>query len=84
MKEKDTLQIRSSEDICSLTDLKRRTLEILDQVLDNRAPVIMSVNGGDGSVILDVRMYEKHIQAGTLAKLMEPNGYDNERDWKNR
>ena len=35
-------------------------------------PVILTVNGKADSVLLDVRVYEKHLQAGNPAKLIVP------------
>jgi len=63
-------QISPSEDIRSVTDLKRNTREILDHLHATGRPVILTVNGRADSVLLDVRVYEKHLQAGNLAKLI--------------
>jgi prevent-host-death family protein len=65
-------QISPSEDIRSVTDLKRNTREILDHLHTTGRPVILTVNGRADSVLLDVRVYEKHLQAGNLAKLLAP------------
>jgi prevent-host-death family protein len=66
------LRISPSEDIRSVTDLKRNTRDILDQLHATGRPVILTVNGRADSVLLDVRVYEKHLQAGNLAKLLAP------------
>lgn len=63
-------QISPSEDIRSVTDLKRNTREILDHLHATGRPVILTVNGRADSVLLDVRVYEKHLQTGNLAKLI--------------
>ena len=63
-------QISPSEDIRSVTDLKRSTREILDHLHATGRPVILTVNGRADSVLLDVRVYEKHLQAANLAKLI--------------
>jgi prevent-host-death family protein len=63
-------QITPSEDIRSVTDLKRNTREILDHLHTTGRPVILTVNGRADSVLLDVRVYEKHLQAGNLTKLI--------------
>jgi prevent-host-death family protein len=65
-------QISPSEDIRSVTDLKRNTRDILDHLHTTGRPVILTVNGRADSVLLDVRVYEKHLQAGNLAKLLAP------------
>ncbi len=61
-----------SDDIRSLTDLKRNTRQILDHLHSTGRPVIVTVNGRADSVLLDVRIYEKHLQAGNLARLVAP------------
>lgn len=64
------MAIQLTEDIRSITDLKRKTREILDQVKQTGRPVILTVNGRADAVILDVHAYEKHLQAGNMAKLL--------------
>jgi prevent-host-death family protein len=73
-------QISPSEDIRSVTDLKRHTREILDHVHATGRPVILTVNGRADSVVLDVRVYEKLLQTGNLAKFIAPAEQDVERD----
>ncbi len=63
-------QMSPSEDIRSVTDLKRNTREILDHLHATGRPVILTVNGRADSVLLDVRVYEKHLQAVNLSKLI--------------
>ena len=65
-------RISPSEDIRSVTDLKRNTREILDHLHTTGRPVILTVNGRADSVLLDVRVYEKHLQAGNLARFLAP------------
>ncbi len=65
-------QISPSEDIRSVTDLKRNTRDILDHLHATGRPVIVTVNGRADSVLLDVRVYEKHLQALNLRKLIAP------------
>ena len=65
-------RISPSEDIRSVTDLKRNTREILDHLHATGRPVILTVNGRADSVLLDVRIYEMHVQAGNLARLLAP------------
>jgi len=60
------------EDIRSVTDLKRHTREILDQIHQTSRPVILTVNGRADSVIMDAALYEKHLQAANLARLLAP------------
>ena len=65
-------QISPSEDIRSVTDLKRNTRDILDQLHATRRPVILTVNGRADSVLLDVHAYEALLRAGNLAELLTP------------
>lgn len=71
-------QMSPSEDIRSVTDLKRHTREILDHLHATGRPVILTVNGRADSVLLDVRVYEKYLQAANLAKLTAPAEQDME------
>jgi len=66
------LHISPTEDIRSVTDLKRSTRDILDHIHATGRPVILTVNGKADSVLMDVRVYEKHLQAANLAKLLAP------------
>jgi prevent-host-death family protein len=72
-------QISPSEDIRSVTDLKRNTREILDHLHATGRPVILTMNGRADSVLLDVHVYEKHLQAANLAKLIFPAEQDVEK-----
>jgi prevent-host-death family protein len=72
-------RISPSEDIRSVTDLKRNTREILDHLHGTGRPVILTVNGRADSVLLDVRIYEKYLQAGNLVKLLAPAERDVEK-----
>jgi hypothetical protein len=69
-------QMSPSEDIRSVTYLKRNTRQILDHLHATGRPVILTVNGRADSVLLDVRVYEKHLQAANLAKLIAPAEHD--------
>jgi prevent-host-death family protein len=69
-------QIAPSEDIRSVTDLKRSTREILDHLHASGRPVILTVNGKADSVLLDVRAYERLLRAGNLAELLAPAELD--------
>ncbi|MFH0966582.1 MAG: type II toxin-antitoxin system Phd/YefM family antitoxin, partial [Methanobacteriota archaeon] len=69
-------QMNPSEDIHSVTDLKRHTRDILNHLHATGRPVILTVNGRADSVLLDVKVYEKHLQAGNLARLLVPAEQD--------
>ena len=60
------------EDIRSITDLKRNTSAVLDQIHRTKRPVILTVNGKAEAVIVDAREYEKTTRAFNLLKLLAP------------
>jgi prevent-host-death family protein len=64
------MALNPSEDIRSVTDLKRKTKEILNQIHQTRRPVVLTVNGRADAVLMDTKTYEKHLQASNLARLL--------------
>lgn len=64
------MSLNLSEDIRSVTDLKRHTREILQQVHKTGRPVILTVNGRADAVLLDAQTYQKHLSAFNLARLL--------------
>src|SRR5262245_48987375 len=64
------------EDIRSVTELKRKTREILDQVRRTGRPVVLTVNGKADAVLIDAKTYEKHLSASNMAKLLAPAELD--------
>lgn len=61
-----------TEDIRSITDLKRNTNSVLDQIHRTKRPVVLTVNGKAEAVILDAKEYEKITHAFNLLKLLVP------------
>jgi len=70
------MSMKVTEDIRSVTDLKRRTREILEQVRRTRRPVVLTVNGKADAVLIDARTYEKHLSASNLSSLLLPAEQD--------
>ena len=66
------MSINITEDIRSVTDLKRKTREILDWIHQTRRPVILTVNGKADAVILDAKTFEKHLKASNMSRLLTP------------
>jgi prevent-host-death family protein len=66
------MALTPSEDIRSVTDLKRKTKEILNQVHRTQRPVVLTVNGRANAVLMDTKTYEKHLRAGNMARLLAP------------
>ncbi len=61
-----------TEDIRSITELKRDTSSILKQIHSTGRPVVLTVNGKAEAVILDAESYEKTVRAMNLLKLLIP------------
>ena len=64
------MSLNPSEDIRSVTDLKRNTKEILSQVHRTKRPVVLTVNGKADAVLMDTKTYEKHLKAANMARLL--------------
>ena len=57
------MSLSPSEDIRSVTDLKRNTKAILSQVHRTKRPVVLTVNGKADAVLMDTNTYEKHLKS---------------------
>ena len=70
------MAIRPTDDIRSVTDLKRKTREILDQIHKTGRPVILTVNGKADAVLMDAvtsdPLYRKTIRTAMGASLRVP------------
>ena len=64
------MPLNLSEDIRSITDLKRKTKEILNQVHRTKRPVVLTLNGKADAVLMDPTTYEKHLKASNLARFL--------------
>ena len=61
-----------TEDIRSITDLKRNTNLVLKQIHRTKRPVVLTVNGKAEAVLLAAKEYEKIANAFNLLKLLIP------------
>jgi len=61
-----------TQDIRSITDLKRKTNAILEQIHRTKRPVVLTVNGKAEAVLVDAEEYEKMLSAFNLLKLLVP------------
>jgi prevent-host-death family protein len=59
-----------SEDIKSVSDLKKKTNEIFRQIHRTGRPVIVTVNGKPDAVLIDVEVFEKKLQSLNLGLLL--------------
>jgi len=57
-------------DIKSVTYLKAKTADLLDQINDTRRPVIITQNGEPRAVLQDPKSYEEMRNALALLKLL--------------
>jgi len=64
------VSIHLTDDIRSVTELKRNTREILEQIHETRRPVVVTVNGKADAVLMDAKSYEQHLGAANLARLL--------------
>ena len=64
------MSIHLIDDIRSVTELKRKTREVLRQLHETRRPVVVTVNGKADAVLMDARTYEQHLGAANMAQLL--------------
>ena len=64
------MSMNPSEDIRSVTDLKRKTKEILNHLHRTQRPVVLTVNGKADAVLMDTKTYEKHLRASNMMRLL--------------
>lgn len=64
------MPLSPAEDTRSITDLKRKSKEILNQVRRTRRPLLLTVNGKADAVLMDKKTYEKHLKASNLVRLL--------------
>lgn len=64
------MSLSITQDIRSITDLKRNTNSVLKQIHKTKRPVILTVNGKAEAVLIDAKEYEKITNAFNLLKLL--------------
>lgn len=64
--------ITLTEDIRSVTELKRNTRQILDHLHATGRPVVLTVNGRADAVMMEAKAYDKLLAAANLARLLAP------------
>jgi prevent-host-death family protein len=55
--------IKIDEDVCSLSDFKRNTTALLDEMRRNRRPLVLTVNGKAEIVVQDAKSYQELLDA---------------------
>jgi prevent-host-death family protein len=61
-----------TEDIKTVSDLKKKTNEIFKQLHDTGRPVVVTVNGKPDAVLMNVAVFEKKLKALNLGMLLAP------------
>lgn len=64
------MNVSLTEDIRSVSDLKKHTREIFDQVRQTGRPVVVTVNGRADVVVLDAAVFERKLKALNLSHLL--------------
>ena len=64
------MPINISEDIKSVSDLKKKTNEIFRQMHQTGRPIIVTVNGKPDAVLMDVEVFEKKLRSLNLGVLL--------------
>lgn len=64
------MSLSISEDIKSVSDLKKKTNEIFRQMHQTGRPIIVTVNGKPDAVLLDVVVFEKKLKSLNLGMLL--------------
>lgn len=59
-----------SEDIKSVSELKKKTNEIFRQMHHTGRPIIVTVNGKPDAVLLDVEVFKKKLRSLNLGVLL--------------
>lgn len=64
------MPVSITEDIKSVSDLKKHTREIFEQLHRTGRPVVITVNGKPDVVLLDARQFEKKLKALNISVLL--------------
>ena len=66
------MTISITEDIRSITELKKNTNKILQHIHHTGRPLVLTVNGKAKAVLIDAKEYEKISNALNMLKLLIP------------
>jgi len=64
------MAISITEDIRSITELKKNTNKILQHIHHTGRPLVLTVNGKAKAVLIDAKKYEKTSNALNMLKLL--------------
>lgn len=64
------MSISVTEDIKSVSELKKKTNEIFKQMHRTGRPIVVTVNGKPDAVLLDVEIFEKKLKTLNIGALL--------------
>ena len=64
------MSLSISEDIKTVSDLKKKTNEIFKQLHNTGRPIVVTVNGKPNAILMDVDFFEKKMKALNLGLLL--------------
>ena len=64
------MSVSITEDIKSVSDLKKKTHEIFKQMHRTGRPIIVTVNGKPDAVLIDAEIFERKLKALNLGVLL--------------
>ncbi|GAB6269933.1 hypothetical protein DS62_11320 [Smithella sp. SC_K08D17] len=64
------MSLSISEDIKTVSDLKKKTNEIFKQLHHTGRPIVVTVNGKPDAILMDVNVFEKKMKALNLGLLL--------------
>lgn len=64
------MSISITEDIKTVSDLKKKTCDIFKQLHRTGRPIIVTVNGKPDAVLINVEVFEKKLKALNLSALI--------------
>jgi len=64
------MSLSISEDIKTVSDLKKKTNEIFKQLHNTGRPIVVTVNGKPNAILMDVDVFEKKMKALNLGLLL--------------
>jgi prevent-host-death family protein len=70
------MSLSISEDIKTVSDLKKKTNEIFKQMHNTGRPIVVTVNGKPDAILMDVDVFEKKLKALNLGLLLAPAEQD--------
>jgi len=62
---------RSTKNVKTAAEFEKRPRAILNQVRRTKRPVVVTVNGKPGAVLVDAEFYEQKLHAANLRRLLE-------------